>query len=59
MSVNRPATSHPYIILMGPPNMRPVLYNVVMPVITEMMENDTEKLASNLHMRLLKKKTLI
>lgn len=32
----------------GPPNLRPWLYNVVIPVITEIIENVTEKFARNL-----------
>ncbi|KAL4569383.1 hypothetical protein LXL04_025019 [Taraxacum kok-saghyz] len=53
--VNRPAISHPYTIVTGPPNARPVLYNVVIPVNTEMMEKNPETdYTSNLAMRFIK-----
>jgi hypothetical protein len=47
--VKQPAMGHPYTIVTGPPNWRPVPYNVVMPVNTDMMEKDTEKLDNSLH----------
>lgn len=43
MSVNVPTMGHPYTIVKGPPYVRPVLYVVVRPVKTEIMENVTEK----------------
>lgn len=42
--VKAPAMGHPYIMVTGPPNSRPVLYSVVIPVRTDMTEKLTEKL---------------
>jgi hypothetical protein len=47
--VKQPAMGHPYTMVTGPPNSRPVPYNVVMPVNTDTIEKVTEKLDNNLH----------
>jgi hypothetical protein len=49
ITVKVPAIGQPYTMVAGPPNSRPVPYNVVMPVRTDTMEKDTEKLDNNLH----------
>jgi hypothetical protein len=49
ITVKVPAICQPYTVVAGPPNSRPVPYNVVMPVRTDTIEKDTEKLDNNLH----------
>lgn len=46
--VNPPAINQPYCNETGPPKLRPVLYNVVMPVSTDMIENEKAKLENTL-----------
>lgn len=46
--VKAPATNQPKVMVAGPPKLRPVLQSVVIPVSTEMMENEKAKLASTL-----------
>lgn len=47
--VKAPATNQPNVMVAGPPKLSPVLYSVVIPVSTEMMENEKAKLDSTLH----------
>lgn len=46
--MNTPATNHPYTRVTVPPNLKPVLYVVVIPVSTEMMEKEMAKLEKTL-----------
>jgi hypothetical protein len=46
--VNPPAMNQPYVIVMGPPNVRPVLYSVVIPVKTEIIAKEKAKLERSL-----------
>ena len=51
MMVKVSAIGQPYTMATGPPNSRPVPYNVVMPVRTDMIEKVTEKLDNSLHVQ--------
>jgi hypothetical protein len=44
----KPATSHPYTIVTGPPKASPVVYRVVTPVKIDIMENVNAKFDSTL-----------
>ena len=41
--VKEPAINHPYTMDTGPPNLSPLLYSVVTPVSTDMIENENAK----------------
>lgn len=46
-----PTISHPYTMTTGPPLVNPLLYRVVTPVITEMIENENAKFETTLQLR--------
>ena len=46
--VKQPAISHPYTKETGPPKFNPVLYSVVTPVNTDIIENEKAKFENTL-----------
>lgn len=46
--VKNPAINQPYVVATGPPKVRPVLYKVVIPVMTDMIEKEKAKFDNTL-----------